>query len=309
MRQVTMAKISVVMAVFNGAATFPATMASILEQSERDLEVIIVDDGSNDDTPHLAAEFARTDKRVRVLTQPNAGLTRALIRGCAEARSPLIARHDCGDRSHRDRLRKQAFVFEQDPDVVLASCFTSFHAPGGERLYVVSDDGDAVRDSLLHAGVATVRGLSHHGSAMFRREAYIAASGYRAEFRFAQDLDLWVRMARLGRIAFVPEVLYEARVDAGAISARNRRQQIESARLALHLRDDDSNRESLLAEVAAIGHQRPRRSRSAEAGALYFMASCLRREGHPQWTRYARMALRRNPFFLRAWLLLLRGAR
>jgi glycosyltransferase involved in cell wall biosynthesis len=303
-----MAKISVVMAVFNGAATFPATMTSILEQTERDLEVIVVDDGSTDDTPSLLAEIARADERVRVLTQPNAGLTRALIRGCAEAQSPLIARHDCGDRSHPDRFRKQAEVLDREPDVVLVSCSTSFHAPGGEQLYVSAAEGEAVRHSLLHADVEHVRGLSHHGSAMFRRSTYTTAGGYRGEFRFAQDLDLWVRMAKLGRIAFVPEVLYEARVDVGAISTRNRPQQIESTRIALRLRDDDANRDALLVRAAAIGRERPRRSRSAEAGALYFMASCLRREKHPHWTRYARQALRRNPFLLRAWVLLLRGA-
>jgi glycosyltransferase involved in cell wall biosynthesis len=303
-----MAKISVVMAVFNGAETISGTMASILGQSERDFEVIVIDDGSTDDTPRLLAEIAHSDERVRVMTQPNAGLTRALIRGCAAAESPIIARHDSDDRSHPERLAKQLAVLEREPDVVLVSCSTSFQAPGGEQLYISSGEGEAVRESLLHADVAHIRGLSSHGSAMFRRSAYTAAGGYRAEFRFAQDLDLWVRLAKLGRIAFVPEVLYEARVDARAISSHNRGQQIESARVALRLRDDDSNRESLLAEAAAIGPKRRGRSRTSEAGALYFMASCLRREKHPHWRRYAGQALRRNPLLLRAWLLFVRPA-
>lgn len=302
-----MAKISVVMGVFNGAETISATMASILEQTERDLEVIVVDDGSTDDTPSLLASIAHADERVRVLAQPNEGLTAALIRGCAEAKSPIIARHDCGDRSHPERFRKQAEVLQREHDVVLVSCSTSFHAPGGEQLYISAGEGEAVRYSLLHSDVEHLRGLSHHGSAMFRRSTYIATGGYRAEFRFAQDLDLWVRMAKLGRIAFAQEVLYEARVDAGTISTRNRPQQIESARIALLLRDEDSNREVFLAQAAAIGREQPRRSRSAEASALYFMASCLRREKHPHWTRYARQALQRNPLLLRAWALLLRG--
>jgi glycosyltransferase involved in cell wall biosynthesis len=303
-----MARISVVMAVFNGAETISVSMASILEQTERDLEVIVVDDGSTDETPRLLAEIARSDERVRILTQPNAGLTRALVRGCAEARSPIIARHDSDDRSYPERFAKQVAVLERESDVVLVSCSTSFQGLGGERLYVASGEGEAVRQNLLHADLAHIRGLSSHGSAMFRRSAYTAAGGYRAEFRFGQDLDLWVRLAKLGRIAFVPEVLYEARVDTSTISTNNRGQQIESARLALRLRDDESNRESLLAEVAAIGSKPRPGSRTAEAGALYFMASCLRRENHPNWRRYARQALQRNPFLLRAWVLLLRGA-
>ena len=262
-----MAKLSVVMSVFNGAETISVSMASILEQTERDFEVIVVDDGSTDDTPRMLADIARSDDRVRIITQPNAGLTRALVRGCAEATAPIIARHDSDDRSHPERFAKQLAVLEREPDVVLVSCSTSFRAPGGEQLYIASGEGESVRELLLHADLAHIRGLSSHGSAMFRRSAYEAAGGYRAEFRFGQDLDLWVRLAKQGRIVFVPEVLYDARVDAGAISTRNRDQQIESARLALRLRDDESNRESLLAEIAAVaamGGKRRASSRTSE---------------------------------------------
>ncbi|HEX6097606.1 MAG TPA: glycosyltransferase family A protein [Thermoanaerobaculia bacterium] len=296
-----MAKISVVMAVFNGAGAFPATMASILEQTERDLEVIVVDDGSTDDTPRLAAEVARTDPRVRVLTQANAGLTRALIRGCEEARAPVIARQDCGDRSHPERLAKQLAALEAGPDVVLVSCSTRYLAPGGEELYVVEGDGDEVRRSLREDSVETIRGLSHHGSAMFRRDDYVAAGGYRERFRVAQDLDLWVRMAARGRIAFVPEVLYEAIVEPGAISTRKRAEQIEAARVALALRDGK--------EVASAALPPPVSARRAEANTLYFIASCLRRRRDPHWRAYAGRALRRNPLLLRAWLLFVRPAR
>ncbi len=293
-----MAKISVVMAVFNGAATFAATMTSILEQTERDLEIIVVDDGSTDDTPRLAAEIARADTRVRVLTQTNEGLTRALIRGCAEARAPVIARHDCGDRSHPERLAKQLAVLEREPDVVLVSCFTRYRAPGGEELYVAEGDGDEVRRSLREDSVENIRGLSHHGTAMFRRDDYVAAAGYRAQFRVAQDLDLWVRMAARGRIVFVPEVLYEAAFEPGAISARNRAEQIEAARAALAMRDGKEAHSRQLPP--------PVSERRAEADTLYFIASCLRRRRDPHWRKYAGRALRNNPFLLRAWLLFVR---
>ncbi len=305
------AKIAVVMSVLNGAETLSATMSSILEQTETDLEVIVVDDGSTDDTPGLLAEIARRDDRVRVLTQPNAGLTRALIRGCAEAGSPFIARHDCGDRSHPERFRRQLEVLDREGDVVLVSCFTSFHAPCGERLYIVRSEGDAVRESLLHGDVSKVRGPSHHGSAMFRRDAYLAAGGYRSQFRFAQDLDLWVRMAPLGRVVFVPEVLYEAQVDPGAISANNRTDQLALARIILRLRDDQSEERhrQLLAQAESTGSTGRRSTRRSDARALYFIASCLLRDRNPGWRSYARRALRRNPLLLRAWLLFVRAER
>jgi glycosyltransferase involved in cell wall biosynthesis len=299
-----MATISIVMSVRDGAATLPSTLDSILAQTERDFELIVIDDGSTDATPRILSDYAARDARMRVITQENTGLTRALIRGCEAATSALIARHDCGDRSHPERLRKQRELLEANANVVLASCSTRYLAPGDEELYVVRADGAEVRRSLLHDGVDDIRGLSHHGSAMFRRDAYVRAGGYRAQFRVAQDLDLWVRLAQLGEIAFVPEVLYEARIEVGAISGERRAEQVASTRIALRLRDGGDAQ--LLEEAARIAVQKTKSRRSGEALTLYFIASCLRRARNPRWRVYARQTLRRNPLLLRAWVLLLR---
>jgi glycosyltransferase involved in cell wall biosynthesis len=294
--------LSLVVPAYNESARLGRSLAEIFdylaEQPYR-AELIVVDDGSTDATPAILG--ACRDVRLRVITQTNRGLTAALIRGCDEARAAVIARHDCGDRSHPERFAKQLSVLEREPDVVLVSCWTRYRAPGGEELYVVEGDGDEVRRSLREDPVETIRGLSHHGSAMFRRDDYVAAGGYRERFRVAQDLDLWVRMAALGRIAFVPEVLYEAIVEPGAISARKRAEQFEAARTALALRD---GREPEIAPLPA-----PVSARRAEASTLYFIASCLQRRRDPHWRAYAVRALRRNPLLLRAWLLFVRRAR
>ncbi|MCU1245929.1 MAG: glycosyl transferase, partial [Acidobacteria bacterium] len=233
--------ISVVMAVYNGARRLRPTIESILGQTDRDFELVVVDDGSTDGTPAILASYAELDPRVRVITQPNTGLTRALIRGCGEARGRLIARQDCGDESHPERLARQRALIDSAPDIVLVSCATAYRGPEGELLYDVSGEGDEVRQSLLRDGVDSVRGLTHHGSAMFRRAAYQEAGGYRAEFYFAQDLDLWTRLARLGRIEFLPQVLYDAVIEPRAISAAYRDKQIESAAISLALRDERSS--------------------------------------------------------------------
>src|SRR6185436_19167214 len=107
-----------------------------------------------------------------------------------------------------------------------------------------------------------------------------------------QDLDLWVRLARLGRIAFVDDVLYEARIDVRAISSMNRNEQIELARLALAIRDHPEREAELLAEASRIGPQTRRRTRRDDAKALYFIASCLRRERDTRWRGYAIQAVR-----------------
>ncbi len=301
-----MVTVSIVMPVYNGADRLPSTMDGILGQTLADFELIVVDDGSTDATPDLLEEYSRRDPRVRVIRQKNAGITRALIRGCAAAQAELIARHDCGDRSRPERLALERALFD-DPEVVLAGCATAHFAPGGEELYTTTAEGADIRASLLRDPVDRIHGLPHHGSAMFRREAYEAAGGYRADFYFAQDLDLWIRLARRGNVAVTRETLYEAGIDTNAISSRNRAEQVASARVAIALRDG-GDPTALLPRVASIRpKERPVRGRRTEAQAYYFIASCLRRNGDPAWRGYLRQSLRRNPLQVRGWLLAVRG--
>lgn len=298
-----MVRLSVVMGVYNGAPRLAATLDSILAQSERDFELIAVDDGSTDETPSILAACAMRDSRLRILRQENKGLTPALIRGCGEARAPIIARHDAGDVSLPERFAKQLAAMRDG--VVLASCWTRVVGPEGEPLLEVKAADDEVRRSLLHDQVDAIRGLTHHGSAMFLRDAYLDAGGYRDAFRYAQDLDLWVRLAAQGAIAIVPEVLYEATYDVGSISAARRADQIELARIALAIRDG-GDEAALIQKARRIGTGSRERHKSDDAAALYFIASCLRRNGDARYRRYARAALRRDPLHLRAWLLLVR---
>lgn len=295
-------KLSVVMAVHDGESTLAATLESILAQTEPEFELLVVDDGSTDATPAILAAFASRDGRLRILTQQNEGLTRSLIRACAEVRAEVIARHDCGDRSHPERFARQLQLLAAGH--VLTGCATRFTDAGGDTLYVARANGDELRRSLLHDDASHVHGLPHHGSAMFRRDIYLAAGGYRPQFRAAQDLDLWMRMAARGTIGVTDEVLYEATADARSISGTSRDAQVQLTALAVALRDGQEER-SLL-ETAASIRTRPLTAKG-EAAALYFIAKCLLQQRNPKWRRTMREALRHNPRHWRAWLSLLIG--
>lgn len=294
-------KISVVMAVYNGAGDLAATLDSILGQTERDFELIAVDDGSSDATPSILGDAAAKDDRVRVIAQANAGLTRALIRGCAEARAELIARHDCGDRSHPERFARQLACFD-DPEVVLAASATRFVSPEGETLYVTRRDGEEARQSLLHDSIENLKSIPSHPCAMFRRDAYVAAGGYRAEFRVGQDIDLWVRMAPLGRFVVLPEELYEATFHPSSISGGSRDAQTRIAEIILALRDG-GGAAALLAEASRLA---PKRGANPASG-LYFIARCLRAQRSPSARRYLLQTVRRDPLHWRAWIAILTG--
>lgn len=297
-----MTRLSVVLSVYNGAAELPATLDSILGQTERGFECIVIDDGSTDETPSILAGYAARDARLRVLTQPNLGLTRSLARGCAAARGTFIARHDNGDRSHPDRFARQLARIEEGH--VLVSCATRVVDPGGDTMYVSRADGDEVRRSLMLDDARHVHGIPSHGSAMFRRDAYDRAGGYRAQFRFAQDLDLWIRMAPLGTIAVLDDVLYDLTFTPSSISASNRAAQVRLTELAVALRDG-GDKDVLLARAAEITAART--DRHGEAAALYFIGKCLLRQRNPRGRGYLRRAIAADPLHWRAWLSLIAG--
>ena len=296
-------RLSLVMSIYNGGAHLVATLDSLLAQTFTDFELVAIDDGSTDGTLPILAVFARRDPRIRVITQENRGLTRALILGCQEARAPIIARQDCGDVSRPERLARAAEALDSDAARVLVACEAEYVGPAGEPLYITSHHERDVRASLLGDGVDRITALPHHGAAAFRADAYRRAGGYREQFRVAQDVDLWIRLATLGDVFIDPQPLYVARTDPKAISAAHRDAQFALARIAIALRDG-GDRDALLARAARIVPRR-RPTRADEARGLYFIGSCLRRRGDARWRGYVRRALARNPLHWRALVTLL----
>jgi glycosyltransferase involved in cell wall biosynthesis len=295
--------VSVVMSVYNGAAYLRQGLDSILSQEGVEFEFVIVDDGSNDDSPRILAEAAARDPRVRVLRQENTGLTRALIRACAEARGRFIARQDGDDLSLPGRLRRQMELLDGDPSVCMASSWGEVIGPGDEILLSYQrpvDPADATQ-LLMHGRV----GPPGHGSVMFRRDAYEQVGGYRELFYYAQDSDLWLRMGMVGRIAYVQDVLYRYRVSPESISGRLDATKQLYANLVTELHEARLRGEDE-APILAAADLRPRAAtleRSSADVTDCFIARCLLTRRDPRAHAYVRRALARNPRNLRAWLL------
>jgi Glycosyl transferase family 2 len=228
--------ISIVMSVYNGADRLRETMESVLSQEGVSLEFIVIDDGSTDGSGATLDNYARRDARIRILYQENQGLTHALIRGCEAAKGKYIARQDADDISLPNRLRLQKSVLDQHEDCAFVSCWTSMIGPMDEYLFTSKGKGLASSPirMLSKRGEKwrVIDGPTHHGSVMFRREAYVRAGGYRAAFHYAQDWDLWYRLAALGTFAMVERYLYRGRITPDSISSLRRDQQVAYARLS-----------------------------------------------------------------------------
>ena len=289
------------MGVRDGQAQLAATLASILAQQGVTLEVIVVNDGSSDGSAALLDQTASADPRVRVLHRPQRGLTAALIEGCQQAQGDFIARQDCGDCSLPGRLQQQFQALLAAPDAVLCSTHARFVVPEGAVVHEQRPRQEDLQDGLT--------GPAHHGSVMMRRAAYEQAGGYRPMFFYAQDIDLWSRLAELGSHTVVPELLYEAGVSPGSISGLQTREQrrfhglIRSATAA---RRSQRSEAPWLARAALLTERCRRRSADPRrrARGAYFIAACLEPH-HPELARkYLQEALIQDPWHLKArWRL------
>lgn len=297
--------VSVVMGVYNGADTLRETLEGILGQEGIELEFIVVNDGSSDNSLKILQEYAEGDKRLKIFDQENRGLTHALIRGCVEARGEFIARQDAGDISLSGRLKKEAAILGENPDIVMVSCGTRFIGPEGEKLYDVLQSPETADNGLWKLTLDGVKGPSHHGSVIFRKKDYHAVGGYRAQFQVAQDLDLWTRLIERGKHVIVQDILYQAFVASNGISSRKRNQQINTTRLILECsrrRRRGQSEEELLQSVSKLwspsnaGNQ----CRETNAAYYYFLGSCLRSKEPSKARVYYKQALLSNPFHLKA---------
>lgn len=295
--------VSVVMSVYNAGTRLRATLDSVLAQADVDFELIVIDDGSTDGS---AADLEALDPRVRVMRQENRGLTRALAAGCALARGRFIARQDAGDLSLPLRLAKQRHALDADAALAFVSCWTEYIGPEDEPLWTARGTGFAAEPRLVldltkEWGMAD--GPSHHGSVMFRAGAYGAAGGYREEFRYGQDWDLWYRLAALGRFRMLAEALYAARIEPSSISSAAREAQQQLAALSLaaaRARAEGGPETDILRQAAAIGKSAP--PLCAEARGLYFIGEALRRRGDARARGYFLRAIRSCPAHAKAWV-------
>jgi glycosyltransferase involved in cell wall biosynthesis len=298
--------VSVVMGVYNGIATLEETLRGVLSQQDAPrMEFIVVDDGSSDGSGELLDAWAARDARLRVIHQANTGLTRALIRGCSQARGEFIARQDCGDVSLPHRIAAQWRLMRSRPEVVLTACAVRFVGPRDESLYVASRDGEALHEGLAKLELRAVQGPPHHGATMFRRSAYERAGGYRAHFVVAQDIDLWLRLRELGQCTGDPQIGYVARIEAGSISARRRGDQFRMAQMAIDCARArrDGRDDAPLLQHPPMPARAPRRDvRAEKARFLYFVGSCLRRTDPAAARRYFWQAFRARPLMLKSLL-------
>lgn len=208
--------ISVILPVYNAERYLGEAIESILVQSLRDFELIAIDDGSKDRSRTLLEKIAVTDQRVRVISRPNTGIVGALNDGLAAARGEFIARMDADDWVTAQRFEKQvAFLRQHQNCVCVGSYFNYMDADGALIKWNPREtDHNAIERALLSGD----GGALIHPVIMARRAAIVQAGGYRVEAQWVEDLDLYLRLARIGELSNVPEVLLHYRYHTQSVN-------------------------------------------------------------------------------------------
>ena len=308
-------EVSVVMSVYNGASDLPLTLESILSQERVEFEFIVVNDGSTDKSSQILNEYAKRDSRLRIIHQENTGLTRALICGCNVARGEFIARQDAGDVSLPRRLKNQTALLRKYPDCVLVSCWTDMVGPRGEYLYTLRGTGAASSPiDILSSGSewGVIDGPTSHPSTMFRAKQYFQCGGYRSEFYYGQDWDLWYRLSSLGTFCMLQEPLCICNVTLGSISAAEKAKQGRFARLShkawlsrqAGLSDRPFLEEARQLLSAVEKRANPRHGRAATN---YFIGKCLLDNHNGAAFNYLLATVKEYPLHFGAWVNLMRS--
>lgn len=219
--------VSVCIPVYEGERFLGETIRSVLDQTYRDFELVVLDNASPDRTGAIARSFA--DRRVRVernstvLSQPD-NWNRA-VQLC---RAPLVKLICADDLIHPRCLELQVAPMEADPGLALVAA----------RRHMIDEQSRVIvpRRGLsglvgVHSGVEVARRVVRNGAnpigepggALFRREDFTAAGGWRADRTYIMDLDLWMRLLQHGEFLGLPETLAAFRIGRGSVSAENER--------------------------------------------------------------------------------------
>ena len=209
----------VLMPAYNAERFVGAAIDSVLAQTVRDLELLVIDDGSKDATLAVAQDYARRDPRVRIATQPNAGIAHTLNRGLEMlAASEWVFLMHADDEMMPNRLERQSAFIAANPDLAVASSLVHYINDAGATI----GHGRSPFTDRAAVDRAAARGemiAFNHPACALRRAAVQEVGGYRQAFWPAEDCDLWSRIVERGhRVAVQDEYLLRYRIHGSSAS-------------------------------------------------------------------------------------------
>jgi glycosyltransferase involved in cell wall biosynthesis len=205
--------ITVLMPAYNAEKYIGEAIRSVLQQTYTDFELVIVNDGSTDNTLNIINSF--NDARIIVINQPNMGVAAALNIGLIHARAPYIARFDADDVCYPYRLEKQIRFLQDNPEYILV---------GSEAKYIL-ENGDFLFDfhCIAYSHEQIMEKLYFycpfvHPTVMYKKENVCNAGGYPADAHNFEDYLLWTKIVHAGKFCNLTEPLIKYRLNSTSVT-------------------------------------------------------------------------------------------
>lgn len=197
-------KVSIILPTYNGGKYIRQTIDSVIAQNFCGWELLVIDDGSIDNTENIINEYINKDKRIiHFKNEVNLGIQKTLNKGLGGAEGEYIARIDDDDQwIDKDKLKRQVEFLNDNPEYVLVGTGAIVTNEKGQELfrYLLPEKDQDIRNKILMKNCFT------HSSVLFRKESVVKLGGYTEEgnVKHLEDYDLWLKLGTIGKLANLP---------------------------------------------------------------------------------------------------------
>ena len=230
--------VSVLICAYNAEKYFAQSLAAVVNQTWRNLEILIVDDGSTDGTLAIARRFQEQDGRIRIISNPrNLGFIASLNIGLdelAKSGGEYIARTDADDIAAPDWIEKIVGEMEKDADIVAMGSYLEILAEENNKsvLAAIARNGEIWKNPLTHQEIVSAfpfRNPIHNNTMIMRRSVIDGGLRFNPAYIHAEDYKFWYDVSKLGRLANYPEALVKYRFHQDQTSSKYNLQQRRTA--------------------------------------------------------------------------------
>lgn len=288
--------VSVLLPVYNAEQFLSDAILSILEQTYGDFELLVIDDGSTDRSAEILRSYAAKDSRLKLLSRENRGLCATLNELIELAKGKYVARMDADDICEPDRFQRQVEFLDGHPEVVVVGgAIKQIDAAGRPIRTLIPplehDDIDA-KNVVGHTSIC-------HPTAMIVTAKLRAVGAYDVAFEGAEDLDLWLRLAEVGKLTNLREPVLLYRLHEKSVSATRAEEQAQRLKGAC---EAAWARRGLIGPTFEYTHWRPNSSQKSQRDySLKYAWQAWRAGNRSTAIHYASRAVRMDPLALAAW--------
>ncbi|MEO6683628.1 MAG: glycosyltransferase [Ginsengibacter sp.] len=210
-------KVTILMPAYNAEKYIAEAIHSVLLQSFKDFRLVIINDGSTDQTQNIICSFV--DERIQLINQTHSGIASALNRGLSQASSAYIARFDADDICFPDRLQKQVDFLEKHPYYIVVGSDAEYISENAEHLFHFKCIGHS-HEQISEKIYTTCPFI--HSSVMYRKQNIDDAGGYSIHAHNFEDHFLWIQLIKSGKFYNLPMQLIKIRFNPASVTIDER---------------------------------------------------------------------------------------